>query len=300
MQLRLLVAQPQDLGGHAAVVGGAGMLAARGPGAPRSLAQVAPLREGEEGHDVRTRERDQRAAVVDAVVERGLAQGSTHERRQASEVGFALQHQPKAGLVGQHVLAEARGELGQALHHLGIALLAGAGHARAGSHVVDVKTLEHAPLLAAQGERIALRMQCVEPREHAGVHVDPAVMRGQQWCHVALDGLQCGRGLARREVVEQAADAVEEPARAIERGDGVLERRRIAGPADGVDLGQVPRHRDLERRCELLRTHLGERRHAVRARPVSEQRIGGVDRSGGSGGSVHFFFRLMSSRSRSS
>ena len=51
VQARLLEPQLQDLGGDLAVVAGAGVLAARRPRAPRRLAQVASLGEGEERHD---------------------------------------------------------------------------------------------------------------------------------------------------------------------------------------------------------------------------------------------------------
>jgi len=46
-------------------------------------------------------------------------------------------------------------------------------------------------------------------RENALTHA--AVVRSEQRCHLALDGLQRRRGFARREVVEQRPDAGEQP-----------------------------------------------------------------------------------------
>ena len=269
-----------------------GMLAARRPGAPGLLAQVAPLGEGEEGNDVRARKRDH-AGVGDAALARRLACRGADEVRQAGEVGLAAQHQLKARFVGEHVLAEAGGQVGEPLHHLGIALLRRAVHARAGAHEVGVIALEHAQLLVAEAELVAPIVERVDPREQGVVHVDAAVVRRQQRRHLALDRLQRRRGLARGEVVEQPGDPVEQAAGAVERGHGVVEGRRLARIADGADLREMVSHRHLERRGEVLGPGLGEWRQAVLAGPGLQQ---GVVVHGLGG----HFLRLMSFRSRSS
>ena len=292
VQPGLLEAQGQDLGGDAAVVARPRMLAARRPGAPRLLAQVAPLGEGEKGDDVRARKRDH-PGVGDAAFARGLPCRGADEVRQAGEVRLAAQHQVKAGFVGEHVLAEAGGQVGQPLHHLGITLLRRAVQARAGAHEVGVIALEHAQLLVAEAELVAPAVKRVDPREQGVVHVDAAVVRRQQRRHVALDRLQRRRGFARGEVVEQPGDPVEQAAGAIERGHGVVEGRRLARIADGADFREMVSHRELERRGEVLGPGLGERRQAVLAGPGLQQGVVAL-------GLGRHFLRLMSFRSRSS
>ena len=143
------------------------------------------------------------------------------------------------GLVVQHVLREARGQLGQLLHHLRVARLRLGRAAGAGAHEVEVHALQQAPLLGRQAERsrcaCSASMRCEQP----GVHVDRAVVRGQRRRHLALHGLQLGRGLRRREVVEHRLDAREQPPAAVEGGDGVVEGGRLGLRGDGVQLVAV-------------------------------------------------------------
>ena len=291
MQARLLEAQRQNLGGDAAVVAGTLVLAARRPGAPGLLAQVASLREGEEGNDVRAREGDH-AGADDAAFGGRMARRGANEIGQAGEVGLAAQDQLEARLVGQHVLPEPRRQVGQPLHDPGIALLRRAVHPGAGAHEVDVVALQRPQLLGAQAELASLVVQRVDAPEQGAVHVDAAVVPGQQRRHLALDGLQRGRGLARGQVVEQAGDPVEQASGPVERGDGVVEARRRRRIADRADLLEMGLHRDPERRSEMLGARLGERRQAVFAGPGLQQRVVGH-------GGFHFL-RLMSFRSRSS
>ncbi len=103
---------------------------------------------------------------------------------------------------------------------------------------------------------------------------DRAVMRGELRRDVALDGLQLGGRLRRRQVEEQALDAPEVAAAAVERGDRVVEGRRVAALGDGIHLGAVRVHRVQERGKVVLGLDPVERRQAVRRVPGFEQRIG--------------------------
>ena len=123
-------------------------------------------------------------------------------------------------------------------------------------------------------EAVASDEERIDADEECGVVVDAAVVRSQDRRHFALDGLQRGRGLARREVVEQRADAAEEAAGAVERGDRVLEGRRRR------PLRRSPRCRrgaariaSLERRREVLGPHRLEGRQSERTGPGCEQRV---------------------------
>ena len=175
VQPRLLEAQLQDLLGQAAVVARAGMLAARGPCPPGLLAQIAALGKRQERHDVRARERDHRD-VAEAALACRLARRGANEVGQAGQVGFVREDELELRLVGEHVLAEARRQLGQALHQLGIAGALGRRQLGTGANEVEVVALEHARLLAAQAERGARGVQRVEAREQRGVRVDAAVV----------------------------------------------------------------------------------------------------------------------------
>jgi len=285
VQARLLEPELQQLGGDRAVVGRAGVLAARGPRPPRRLAQVAPLGEGQERNHQRARQRDHRA-VGDATVERSLTRRGADEFGQPGEVGIALQDELERTLVGEQVLAEARHQFGDASHDLGVAALRRGREPRAGANAVEMEALEDAALLGIEPERVAPRVQRIDPREQAGVGANAVLVRGELRHHRPLHLLQRRRRLARRQVPEQRLDAHQVAARAVERGDRVLERRRRRG-GDRLDLGEVPRHRLDERGSELLGSDVGERRQAEGRRPRREERVG-------------HFLRWMSARSRSS
>ena len=271
-----------------------GMLAARRPGAPGLLAQVAPLGEGEEGHDVRARERDH-AGVGDAALARRLPGRGANEVRQAGEVGLAAQHQLVARLVGEHVLAEARGQVGQPLHHLGIALLRRAVEARAGAHEVGVVALEHAQLLVAEAELLAPAVQRVDP--------------GEQGAGACRRGCRAPPAAAPCRARPPAAPARSRSRSGCRRGrrSGRIRRPARSSAADGVLEGRAARRDSpiapISARWSRIATSnagakcsartLGERRQAVLAGPGLQQGVLGH-------GLVRHFLRLMSFRSRSS
>ena len=255
------------------VVGVAFVLAAARPSPPGRLAQVAPRREREEGHDERARQRHHVRALSQAAIAGRLARGCADERRQAVELVVG-QLQLEAGLVGQHVLREARGELGQALHDLRVARLLVGAQAGAGAHEVDVQALHQAQRLRNEPQRVARLMHGVEPREQPGVHHHRAVVRGQRAGQVALHGLDLGRRVRRGQRLERAFDARQQPAAAVERGHRVVEVRRLVQRRDGLHLGALRLHRGLERRREVGGPDLGERGHGKRRRPVGEQGVG--------------------------
>ena len=286
VQARLLETKAKDLGGDAAVVARAVVLAARRPRTPGGFAQVAPLGEGQERNDVRARQRDHRA-LGDAALARRLLRRGADERRQAGEIGLALEDQAKLALVGEHVLAESRRQLGEAPHDRRVARLLGRREPGAGADEVEVESLQDALLFRVEPDAVAPFVQCIDACEQRRVREDAAVVRCEQRRHLALHRLQRRRGLARREVVEQRADAFEQAAGPVERGDGVGEGRRFARCRERVDLGDVVAHRRRERGGELLGPDLREGRQAVGPRPGRQQRIG------------HFFF-CRSLRSRSS
>ena len=186
-----------------------------------------------------------------------------HEIRQAGHLGFVAQHETKARLVGQHVLAEARGQAGEPLHDVRVTLLLGRAELRPGAHEVEVEAFEHARLLGRQRKSLALRVECVDSGEQAAVHRDRAAVRRQQRRHVHLDRLQRRRGLARREVVEHALDAVQQAPAAVECSHCVVEGRQLRTCTDRVDFGEVLLERRSERRLEVLGPGRLERRQPM-------------------------------------
>jgi len=151
VQPRLLVAQAQDVARDLAVVVLAVVFATADPGPPGLFTQVSALREGEEGHHQRTRQRHHVARQ--AAVGRRLARVGAHEVGQPGQVGIVHQRQLPGAFVVQYVLRKARRQAGQRLHHLGVAGLVGARQARAGAHEIGVHALKQALLLGVQAQR---------------------------------------------------------------------------------------------------------------------------------------------------
>jgi hypothetical protein len=153
---------------------------------------------------------------------------------------------------------------------------------------VEMKALENAALLVVETAAVATGMQRVDAPEHPRMGVDAVLVAGEQGRQLKLDLLQRGRGLARRQVAKERDDAGEVASGAVERGDRVGERRRVALAGDRVELGEMLAHRHGEGRCEVLGAHLRERRQTEGPGPGRKQRVG------------HFLPRWMSPRSRSS
>ena len=137
-------------------------------------------------------------AVGDAALARRLARRGAHERRQAGEIGLVLEHQLEPALVGEHVLAEARRQLGEALHDRRVARLLGRREPGAGADEVEVEALEDTPLLGVEPDASRRACSASMRANSAGMRVDAAVVRREQRRHLALHRLQRRRSLARR------------------------------------------------------------------------------------------------------
>ena len=212
------------------------------------------------------------AGSTSPAIARGLRRGGAHEGRQSVEAGVA-QLELEAGLVGQHVLREARRELREAFHDLRVARLLVGAELRAGADEVDMQPLDQSQRLRVEPEFVAPRVHRVHAREQAGVHRHRAVVRRQRAGKLALHGLDVGRGVRRGERVERRLDARQQPPAAIERGHGVVEGRRVGLRGNGLDLDALRLHRGVERGREIGGADLRERGQRERRRPVAEQRI---------------------------
>ena len=250
------------------------MRAALHPGAPGLLAQVAPLGERQEGQDRRARERD-RVHVAQPALDSGEARGGAHERGQAGKLRFVVQHERPGRFVVQHVLAEGRAAGGKVLRDLRIARLRRRREQGAGAHEVEVHPLEHAQLLGVQLQLRVPGVQGGYPLEQACVHVDGAVVRSQQGCHLALHLLQFGRGVGGTEVVKQHAHPRERPEAALEGRHRVVEAGRLRVMRDAIDGVAMLLQQLREGGAEMFDPDLREWRQAIGRGPGSKQGIGG-------------------------
>ena len=196
-----------------------------------------------------------------------------HRVGQAGEIGLAVQHQQIVLLVGQHVLAELRAERRRPLGDLRQARLGLLVELGTGLDEAAMVALEHARLLQRQAELLAILHQRVDAREQLGVLVDGHAVLGIARRHLALDGLDLGRGVGARQIEEHGRDPIQQPAGTLQRVDRVGEGRRRAVVGDGGDLLEVLGEALLDGREEVLGAYLVERRHLERRRPALQQRV---------------------------
>ena len=90
-----------------------------------------------------------------------------------------------------------------------------------------------------------------------------------------FDGLERGIGVAAVEVGENAADAAEELAGALEGEDGIFKRGGFGVACDGGDLGELLGHTEIEGGREMLVLDKIKRGIAQRKRAGGKERIGG-------------------------
>src|SRR5262249_32888081 len=144
---------------------------------------------------------------------------------------------------------------------------------RALSQEVEMHALDEPQLLAVEPEIVAPPMQLVDALEEPGIEVDGSVMRCKTRRHLALDRLQRRRRLRCGQVEEDALDALEGAAAAVERGQRVVERRGFRLLRYRVDLRAMGAHRAIERGSEMRGLDRIERRQAVRRLPRLQEGI---------------------------
>ncbi len=198
--------------------------------------------------------------------------GFAQRLRQAVEVAL-LQHQPPGLLVLQDVLRELRRQRRQPLVDLGDARLLLGAQLGAGPHQPLVAQLQHAPLLVGEVEFVAPLVEIGDALEDPPVEHHRRLVRGELRRHLALDRLQRLVGVRAGEIVEDGGDLFDQPGALLQRHDGVVERRLGGLTRDGGDLRLVLLQRRRERRLEVLRLDLLERRQAEGGAPARQQRI---------------------------
>ncbi len=273
-QLGLLGPQRQDARDDGlGVVVGVLVVAAGVEGAPDLLAQVAPVRIGQERVHRRAGVEDRKLALV-ALAGCGLGGGVAQRLRQAGQVGF-LEVQHVAVLVGEQVLAELGVEPGEFLVDGGDAGLGFRRQLGAVLHHADPVGPHQLLLLGRQVQAVALLVDRVHAGEQLGVLADLVLEGGDLGIDTVLDSLELGQVLGGAPHAVQGQHPGERLAGALLGDDGVVEARgrRIVG--DGVDLGQVLADSRVDGRLEGRDLDLVERRHAaIGAGPGRQQGIG--------------------------
>ena len=280
-QPRLLRPQRHHLGHDGAVVGIATVLATPAPGREGLLAQVPPGREGQEGLDDRARQRDGVLAFMTAIGG-GARHRGLQEIRQAGEPGLVRDHERIGRLVLEHVLTEARTQLGQALADSRQALLRFRIEPGTGADEAAMPALQEPRLLGVEAERLAAAEHGVDAGEQRVIHHDRRpVARGDRR-ERPFQRLQRLVRVGPGEIVEHAADTRERPPGPLQGFDRVGEIGRGGIGDDRRDLARVLGQRRLEGHLDVLGPDLREGRQAERRFPGTGERIAGgqVERFG--------------------
>ena len=191
--------------------------------------------------------------IFNAALERGLLGRGQHKGWQTGQLIFRFEHQLKFTFVGERILAKARVERGELLHHLAVALLVGRRELGASADKIQMDAFEQATLLCIQTQCVALSEERVDAREQCGISIDGIVMGGQRGRHFAFDRLQFGRGLRGSEIGKHHLDAFEQSATFVECRKGVVERRGLWIVTDGGQFAAVFQQRLVEAGLEVCR-----------------------------------------------
>jgi hypothetical protein len=272
-EFRPLGPQLEDLGDDRVVVLGVAVVAAAVVGAPDLLAQVAPVRVGEERLHAGPRVEDGPLALLAALLGGGGG-GRAQRVGQAGEVGLLVEEEHVVGLVGEEVLAELRVEGGQPLVDLGHPLLGHGVELRPRAHEVRVVEPGQPLLLGRELRRVPRVVDGGDALEELLVLGDLVGEGGQLRGHLRLDLLELRR--AHRVAVDAVdrAHPVQRPPRALQCGQRVLEGRRRGVVCDLVDLGELLGHGGLEGGLQELDLDLVEGRDtAVGSGPRGQQGV---------------------------
>ncbi len=250
--------QAKDFGGDG-VVGG---LTSRDPHAPHLLAQVATLREGQEGLGRRAGVADHRGPV-----------GVHHRGGQAGQFLGKGQGDGLVLFVGQQVLPEQGEEFGQPLVVSRELLLAGRVQGRPRADEVGVVPPGQPLLLEVQA--LWRLVDLLDPLEEPGVE-DHLVAQGRELRRpLPFHGLDLGGAHGGGEEAEESAGPGQRASGVLQGLQGVGEGGRSGVVGDGGDLAPVGGDTRLERGSEELRADLVQRGDpAMSPLPGSQQDVG--------------------------
>ena len=218
-----------------------------------------------EGHDV---------SAVEPALGGGLRGGGELAVAQAVELGRVVEHDGEVVGVGEEVLLERRGQRGETLVEVGELLLLRVIEAGSGQRHLAVPALDEVPALGIQVEAVESVVHGRDARVQRRVELDRVAVRRHQRGELLLDGLHLRGAVGGRDGVERPRDAVEQRAAALQRDEGVLERRGFGLRGDRVDLGALRGERLVERGEVVLDPDAAVRRQIVGEGRRSEEGIG--------------------------
>src|SRR5271170_7871539 len=133
--------------------------------------------------------------------------------------------------------------------------------------------LEHARLFGGKTEPVLFRLERVDALEQRLVQISLVAMAGENGRDLALDRLQFIIGRGAGQIEEDAADAIEAAAAALERLDRIGEggRRRVCG--DRIHFAPRVFQRSVEGGPEMAWLDADERRRLERPGPGFEKGI---------------------------
>ena len=173
----------------------------------------------------------------------------------------------------KHAVLEFRRQSGLFLIQRAKRLLRWFVELRTGTHEIEMIPLDKPSLLGRERDLFSRREDRVDPREDACVKVNGIGVRGESRRDLDLQVLQRVVGIRSGDRVkgtqrtgQQVAAALERLERVLERGDRVLRR-------DGLDLGELLAHAELDCRQEMVVANFVEGRCAERQTAGREQRI---------------------------
>lgn len=269
-----LRAQPDDLQDERLGVVG---VAAVAPGALRvvqAAAQVAVRQRREVRVAGGQDEREQPRAVV-ALLARGLCGGGDLTGGEAVELGDVVDEDGEVVGVGEQLLLEVRAQGRELLveltqPHLVVLVEPGAGD----RHLGEV-TLDQATRLGVQRrERVLVVMDRLDPSVEAWVEAHGVAVGRELRGVVLLDRLHRGGRERARRPEEGETRAAQQRSGALQRDEGVLEGRGLGVGGDGLDLGAVLRHAEVEGLPVVLVADQREGRQGEGQRARLEQRVG--------------------------
>ena len=252
---------------------------------PHALPQVATVGVGQKRLDARPRVGD-RPAVAAALLGRGS--GSLADRLGAAgEVALGGEKHRLRLLVLEDVLRERREQPGEFLVDRSQPLLRRRVELGPGPDEVGVVQPGQPLLLGREPRSLPGLVDGGHPRKEFFVLDDLVGEGGEPRRHPSLDLLHRVIVEAIAEHIVDGADAVEHPARLLERRRRVGERGRLGVGGDRVDAGELIGHAGLQGGLEVGDASPIEGGHtAIRAHPRGEQRIG-RGRCCGLGGGGH-------------
>ena len=269
-QLRLFLAQHQNIADQLVIVELVVVIAAIVEAAPGTLAKLAIRRGFKEGLHAGTVQRDDGPVHVTRT---GSGARSTHHGGgQVLQRALRQFHVP-ALAVAQLVLGELRVERGQLGTDFRIARALLHAQLRTGAHKLVMGHFQKAGLLLRQAEIGAVLVERVDAGKQITIQRDGRAVAGQHRAHFALDGAQLVIGRRTRQIAEHGGNPAKATARHFHGQHGVFEGRLLGIAGNGGDLGRMIGNRGLKRRHEVCFVDLVQRRCAEILGPLLGKRI---------------------------